>query len=537
MNPSTALATVVVDELVRRGVREAVLSPGSRNAPLSFALHEADRAGRLRLHVRIDERTGGFLALGLAKASRRPVPVVTTSGTAAVNLFPAVVEAHYSRVPLVAVTADRPAELRGTGANQTIDQVRLFGGYPRFFHDLAVDTEPTADDWRAVVAGAVAASGPAHLNVAFREPLVPDNQLSTVTFGSQISPQHLPNVTVEEGEGEEGEAAPLATGTRTVVVAGDQALADARAIAAAGGWPLLAEPSSGHRAGPNALATYRLWLDRLAGEVERVVVAGRPTLSRPVTRLLARDDVEVIRLRDRCPGVTGDADHEWLARWRDADDAARKAVSDVLAGAWPSGPAAAREIAAVLGADGLLVAGSSSAIRDLDLADPWDVDPPTVLANRGASGIDGTVSTAVGAALAHQRDGGGHAVALVGDLTLLHDSTGLVIGPHEPRPGLTIVVVNDDGGGLFTLLEQGAPQHAAVFERVFGTPHGVNIQALCAATSTPYDRAQTPDDLRVALTPRPGITVLEVRIDRSRTRDLHARLRAAAVEALAGLAG
>jgi len=532
VNPSTALATVVVDEMVRRGVREAVLSPGSRNAPLSFALHEADRLGRLRLHVRIDERTAGFLALGLAKASQRPVPVVTTSGTAAVNLFPAVVEAHYSRVPLIAVTADRPAELRGTGANQTIDQVRLFGGYPQFFHDLSVDTEPTADDWRTVVAGAVAAGGPAHLNIAFREPLVPDDgdsadQLSTVTFGSQNSPKHLPNVTVEEGE------APLATGKRTVVVAGDQALADARRLAGAGGWPLLAEPSSGHRAGPNALATYRLWLDRLAGEVERVIVAGRPTLSRPVSRLLVRDGVDVVRLRDRTPTVTGDPDHAWLARWRDADDAVRKAVSDVLAGAWPSGPAAAREIAAAMTADALLVAGSSSAVRDLDLADPWDVDPPTVLANRGASGIDGTVSTAVGAALAHRRDGGGHAVALVGDLTLLHDTTGLVIGPGEPRPDLTIVVVNDDGGGLFTLLEQGEPQHAAVFERVFGTPHGVNVQALCAATRTSYERAYSPDDLRAALAPRPGTTVVEVRTDRTRTRDLHARLHAAAVDALA----
>ncbi len=179
MNPSTALATVVVDELVRGGAREAVLSPGSRNAPLSFALHEADRLGRLRLHVRIDERSAGFLALGLAKASGRPVPVVTTSGTAAVNLHPAVVEAAYSRVRLVVLTADRPAEMRGTGANQTIDQVHLYGSSVRFFRDVSVDALPTVAEWRQVVARALAAGldGPAHLNLAFREPLVPDGDV------------------------------------------------------------------------------------------------------------------------------------------------------------------------------------------------------------------------------------------------------------------------------------------------------------------------------------------------------------------------
>ena len=157
-----------------------------------------------------------------------------------------------------------------------------------------------------------------------------------------------------------------------------------------------------------------------------------------------------------------------------------------------TGLSVARLLAASVPPDGLLVAGSSSSIRDLDLAEPW-AEPPLVLANRGASGIDGTVSTAVGAALAH---GGGPAYALMGDLTFLHDSTGLVIGPGEPRPDLTIVVVNDDGGGLFTLLEQGAPEHAAVFERLFGTPHGADLQALCAATSTPYAEARTLDELR-----------------------------------------
>ena len=533
MNPSTALATVVVDELVQGGVREAVLCPGSRNAPLSFALHEADRLGRLRLHVRIDERTAAFLALGLAKASGRPVPVVTTSGTAAVNLHPAVVEAEYAHVGLVAITADRPAELRELGANQTIRQVGLYGRSAAYGDDLSVDTRTTVGRWRTAVDQALvrAQSRPVHLNIAFRNPLVPDGDRE---WSERLdAPPAEPRI--ERGGQRSWGYADLETGGRTVVVAGDQALADARALAEAGGWPLLAEPSSGHRAGPNAIATYRLLLDHLGGDIERVVVAGRPTLSRQVTRLLARTDLEVHRLRDdpRTPAVTGPVDDAWLRRWQEADRSARTAVGEVLAGQPVSGVAVARTVAAGVAPGGLLVAGSSSAIRDLDLADPWGQDPPLVLANRGASGIDGTVSTAVGAALARQATGG-PSHALMGDLTFLHDSTGLVIGPGEPRPDLTLVVVNDDGGGLFTQLEQGAPEHAAVFERVFGTPHGVDLAALCAATSTPHSRVDHLDELRSQLAETPaGLRVVEVRTDRTRTRDLHAMLRSAVAGALA----
>jgi 2-succinyl-5-enolpyruvyl-6-hydroxy-3-cyclohexene-1-carboxylate synthase len=528
MNPSTALATVVVDELVRGGVREAVLSPGSRNAPLSFALHEADRLGRLRLHVRIDERTAGFLALGLAKASRLPVPVVTTSGTAAVNLHPAVVEAEYSRVGLVAITADRPEELRGVGANQTLDQVNLYGGSVREFRELSVEELPTVAEWRTTVDRLLVQTqrGPVQLNIAFREPLVPDGDLSwpEPLDAEPAEPRMDRNLESMEGY------APVATGPRTVVVAGDQALADARSLAEQGGWPLLAEPSSGHRAGPNAMGTYRLLLDHIGGDIERVVVAGRPTLSRPVTRLLARADVEIVRLPDkrRRIGSRGAIDNEWLARWQDCDRRARAAVDAVLAEQRLSGPAVAAELARLVPASGLLVAGSSSSIRDLDLADPWD-DAPLVLSNRGASGIDGTVSTAVGAALAH----GGPAYALMGDLTFLHDNTGLVIGPAEPRPHLTVVVVNDDGGGLFTLLEQGDPRYAEEFERVFGTPHGVDLASLCASTGTPHRLVGTADELRAELAGEPsGIRLLEVRTDRGRTRNLHARLRAAVHDAV-----
>jgi 2-succinyl-5-enolpyruvyl-6-hydroxy-3-cyclohexene-1-carboxylate synthase len=210
----------------------------------------------------------------------------------------------------------------------------------------------------------------------------------------------------------------------------------------------------------------------------------------------------------------------WLRQWLDADAVARKVVAEVLGDA-VSGPVVARAVASVVPQDGLLFVGSSASIRDLDIADPWD-EPPLVLANRGVAGIDGTVSTALGAALAHDGD----AFALLGDLTFLHDSNGLVLGADEPRPALTFVVNNDDGGGIFGQLEQGAPEHAAVFERVFGTPHGVDIASLCAATATPHELVTSEAALRDALAARrSGIRVVEVRTDRSRRRDLDRRMR------------
>jgi 2-succinyl-5-enolpyruvyl-6-hydroxy-3-cyclohexene-1-carboxylate synthase len=562
VNPSTALATVLVDELVRGGVTEAVLSPGSRSAPLAFALHRADADGRLRLHVRIDERTAGFLALGLAKASGRPAAVVTTSGTAAVNLHPGVVEASHSGVPLLALTADRPPELRGVGANQTIDQLRLYGDAVVLFVDVPAPDSRVGQvaQWRAVAGQALAAlhSGPVHLNLPLRDPLVPDGSdgwVEPLAAGVAQTPwQHQEDV---------GDVMSLPRGPRTVVVAGDGSPGPARWVAEAASWPLLAEPTSGARSGPNALATYRLLLDRLGPDVERVVVFGRPTLSRQVTRLLSRADVEVVLVRGRGSAPTmGRTDvvltdavapdwvepagpraepDAWLRRWLDADAVAQKVVAEIL-DADVSGPAIARTVAHAVPPGGLLVVGSSASVRDLDLADPWDdalqdtgarpgpAEHRLVLANRGAAGIDGTVSTAVGAALAH----GGHALALLGDLTFLHDSTGLVIGPDEPRPDLTIVVHNDDGGGIFSQLEPGEPAFAGQFERLFGTSHGVDIAALCAATQTAHRLATSAAELGEALQPaaHPGISVVEVRTDRRLRRDLDRRLRDAVADGL-----
>ncbi|MET9019838.1 2-succinyl-5-enolpyruvyl-6-hydroxy-3-cyclohexene-1-carboxylic-acid synthase [Actinopolymorpha sp. NPDC004070] len=581
MNPSTALARVIVDELWRCGVREAVLAPGSRNAALAFALHAADAQGRIRLHVRVDERTAGFLALGLAKAGRRPVPVVCTSGTAAANLHPAVLEANHAGVPLLVLTADRPPDLRGVGASQTTDQIKLYGDAVRLFHEVGVPERRPGQNayWRELAGRATAVArgfrdrnpGPVHLNLAFRDPLVPDPADPVDLDDPRLGDDWPESLAGRSGHGRWTRIERLSTehiawleeGPRTVVVAGDGADAQARWLAETGGWPLLAEPSSGARSGPNALGPYRLLLDTrpdLEAGIERVVVHGWPTLSRPVTRLLARPDVEVVVVSRRpswpdaghqayrvtttaapegtVEGAGRREPDEWLAAWLAADRAARAAVDDVLAGEPEfTGLHVAREVAGVLPGGGLLVAGSSNPIRDLDLAGaPWNnrlvdesgrIDPRDhrrVLSNRGLAGIDGTLSTAIGAALVHRS---GPAYALVGDLTFLHDANALVRGPYEARPDLTIVVVNDDGGGIFCTLEQGGPDHAEAFERIFGTPHGVDLGSLTAATHTPFTRATTRAELRGALSRSRGLRVVEVPVDRSRTRDLHARLREA----------
>ncbi|WP_020391912.1 2-succinyl-5-enolpyruvyl-6-hydroxy-3-cyclohexene-1-carboxylic-acid synthase [Kribbella catacumbae] len=542
MNPSTAFATVVVDELIRSGVREAVLAPGSRSTPLALALAAADRDGRLRLHVRIDERTAGFLALGLIRGTGLPVPVVTTSGTAVANLYPAVLEASHSGLPLIVLSADRPPELRGTGANQTTDQLKVFGDAVRLFHELGTPSKQVGQVayWRSQIARAVSTAvgartadpGPVQLNCPLVEPLVPteDDDWPEPLDGRSTGPWTSVHATAAQPSA-------VAAGPKTVVVAGDGASQAARLAAEAGGWPLFAEPSSRARTGPAVISAYRLLLaaTTMGDEIERVLVFGHPTLSRPISKLLAREDVEVIvvaptglwpdsgrRARSVVTGleVIGTDSTDWLTRWQEADQLARPAIDKVLADGL-SGPAVAAVLGEVVGADGMLVVASSNPVRDLDLA---PVVPIRTVANRGLAGIDGTLSTAVGAALANA----GATYALVGDLAFLHDANGLVIGPAEPRPDLRIVVLNDNGGGIFATLEQGSTDHADYFERVFGTPHNVDLAALCAATGTPYRLVDTAVELRDALVRTvEGIDVVEVRVDRSTHRDLQAELHTA----------
>ena len=530
---ATLCARVIVAELIRHGVTELVLAPGARSAPLAYEAFEADRIGLLRLHVRLDERTAGFLGLGLAKGSGNPVAVLTTSGTAAANLFPALLEAAHAHQPLVMITASRPRALVNTGANQTTDQDQLFGRHVRGYAALSDQTSdpPT---WRFEVARLMAAAtgtrtrqpGPVQLNVELSDPLVPT--------GFDRPPAGEADLVLAPAGA--GRPADLPAGPQTVIVAGDAPPAIGREVARLAervGVPLLAEPSSNARSGPAALGTARLLAgSNLAEEVERVVVYGHPTLSRPVSRLLARDDLELVvvsayadwvdpgrratvvadAVRFAEPEATG-----WLARWRQADAELRQRLEALLAGlGYFSGPVLAAGLWTALGERDVVFVGSSSPVRDLDLA-PVTAASPTVYANRGLAGIDGNVSTAAGIALAAERP----THALLGDLTTLHDLTGLLRPLSEPRPDLRVVVANDTGGSIFATLEPGRPAHSAAYERLFGTPHAVDFAALAAAFGCGYAQVGDQAELEAALTQPPrGVELVEAMIDRSQRRTL-----------------
>ena len=538
---ATSTCRALVEDLLDAGVREAVIAPGSRSGPLAIALAAADRAGALRLHVRVDERTASFLALGLAKASRSWVPVVTTSGTASANLYPALLEARHAGVRLLAVTADRPARLRSTGANQTTDQVGMF---PRIAY---------GDDPGAIRAQLADAPGPSHLNLELDEPLVEAGDWAPdvrPTPGGGAGPRAADDGRVRGGPDVPMDGPELTMRPHAVVVAGDDAGPPAREFAERAGLPLFAEPSSGARTGDNALVAYRLLIDHapIAEQIDQVVVFGHPTLSRPVNDLLDRMSVDVVvpasdlrrfphppgRARTVDPAVVPDreAAPTWLDAWRTADGMAAAAV-DVVADRESAGAAlqVARAVNDAVPPQGLLVVGSSNPIRDLDLvARPYPVgERRLVIANRGLSGIDGTLSTAIGAALARPSS---RALAYVGDLTFLHDANALLIGPGEPRPDLTIVVASDDGGSIFATLEQGDPAFGDVFERVYATPTGADIGRLCEALGLPH-RLLAAKELPTALDDEvTGIRVLEVPVPRDTRRALAAAVSQAVRDAV-----
>ena len=579
MFPSTSLARAVVDGLLLAGVRHVVLSPGSRSAPLAYELQEADRAGLLTLHVRVDERAAGFLALGLAKVARVPAAVVTTSGTAVANLHPAVLEAHHGLVPLVVVSADRPPELRGIGANQTTVQPGMFGPVVRAEAELDPD-DGAAAGWTATVRGLVgraagapttaeaveAPPGPVHLDVAFREPLVPDlaETEGRVWPGSGAGGSARRRVTVAA----RASVSPLPLPERTIVVIGDLPEPDqARRVArwaADQDLPVVAEPFGEQPLGSTVVAHGPLLLGTAWSSVQRpehVVVAGRVTLSRPVRRVLTAEPARVTYLTagPRWLGPSFDAGRtldldavlaapvlapgqgrrDWLQAWREAAVAVSSAVEASCT--WGSGPALARALAAALPDGARLVVGSSNAVRDLEVGVDWAALPGSadnggvrVVANRGLAGIDGVVSTAVGVALA----GGGPTYALVGDLTFLHDVGALLIGPLERRPDLTVVVANDDGGGIFATLEPGEPERAGDFERIFGTPTAARIEDLARAYSIGYARAASAAELAAEVGRVPaGLRVVEVPVDRAGHRAVREALRAAADRVTAALPG
>jgi len=580
----------LVDALVGGGVHDAVVCPGSRSTPLALALraHPA-----MTVRVVLDERSAGFFALGMAKAARRPVAVLTTSGTAAANLLPAAVEASLGRVPLILLTADRPAELRDRGAAQAIDQVRLFGTHAKWFAELPLlDGEAvTARHVRSLGARAVATAvagpaGPVHLNVPFREPLVPDGPLGPLDGEEPTSA--ITGLRLLAGEDVERLARRLGSVERGLILAGPQDdpafPAAVGRLAAALDWPILADPLSLVRCGPHDRARVVARGDQLlrpgpwrAAHVPGLVLRfGALPTSKPVLTLLEEErPTQVVVDGDggwRDPAIlpttfvhadaagtahaladalgagerrTGGGrlrpipvrGHRWLDGWRVADRAADRALRGWLARTTDAGEpfegAPFAHVADLLPDGGIVWAGSSMPVRDMDAwlpAGPRAIRP---LASRGANGIDGVVSAALGAAST-----GVPTVLVIGDVALLHDLSGLVAAT---RLGIaaTIVVVNNDGGGIFSFLPQataarpdaGLPAH---FEELFGTPHGIELGPLVVALGAEH-RAVTPAELRPALEASvgaPGLRVIEIRTDRARNVALHREAAAAVAAAL-----
>ena len=543
---SMDVARKLVTTLQAAGVRDVVICPGSRSAPLAYALAESEAAGTIRLHVRIDERVAGFTALGLSLAGGAPVPVVTTSGTAVGELLPAVMEANHVGAQLLVLSADRPTELHGTGANQATNQVDLFGVHVRASVDIEAGTDPAAQVAMALKAARgseTTAPGPAQINVAFRDPLVPSDADGLPTFGANVT---HPPVAVDGAESIDWARPGSGESMRTVVVAGHGAGPVAADFARSLGLPLFAEPSSNARFGANAIGPYRTLLARQMSRIQRVVLFGRPTLSRPVARLLNNASVEtalwapspapwfeegkrrekLVSDASELAAFAGTAPAGWLESWQRLGASAAASIQKRIEGPGGlNGPLVAREVWRA--ARGNLVFGSSNVIRDADLCGmPADASEAHVYANRGLAGIDGTIATATGIA---QSRAGLKTTVLLGDVTFLHDVGGLLLGLGEPEPEMDVIVLNDGGGAIFSTLEHGAVEesgrYADAVERLFGTPHRVRIESLAAAYRWEYLAVDDVDGLRRALgTTGARRRLIEVVVGRSGLRALHAEI-------------
>jgi len=580
------LLRAFVAELVAAGLRDAVVCPGSRSTPLALALRASTD---VRVRVLLDERSAGFFALGMARTSRRPVALLATSGTATVEFAPAVVEASLSRVPLVVLTSDRPIELRDRGAPQTIDQVHLYGQAARWYTELPLgDDDPaTMAHVRSVAGRAMATAqgsppGPVQVNAPFREPLLPDGPLELApgsgtarSFAASIAGRRALDAPQLDALG-----ARIGGARRGLIVAGpddDPGLPAAlAALATAIGFPILADPLSGLRTGrhPRTHVVARgdqlvrpgPWIESHLPEL--IIRTGAMPTSKPLAQLLARVRPELIvldgdggwresalvpatfvhadpaatarALAARLDGAAATGEDGWSAAWRQADDAA-----DAVMTAWL---AALREpfegspfpvLATALPDGAVLWAGSSMPVRDLDGWLPTTHRAITVRSNRGANGIDGVVSTALGSSAVAS----GPVALVVGDLSFLHDLNALVAARLHGLSA-TIVLVNNDGGGIFSFLPQaqpgaavpgaGLPEH---YEELFGTPHGIDVAPIVAALGGEH-RLVGHRELEAAVgdsVGRPGVRVLELRTDRARNVELHREVEALVRTALAGL--
>jgi len=498
VSTSTSLARVVVRQLIEAGITDAVISPGSRNAPISLAMFAAAEKNLLKLHIRIDERSAAYFALGLAKASGRPVPIVCTSGTAVANYHPAVLEAHHSNVPLLVLTADRPAILRRTGANQTTEQARIFGGAVRYFADVSGGVFPLELPLDSLH------RGPVHLNLQFDEPLLPDDQSDWLSE-IKVAPKTKP-------AGKSAGTLKVNTNRGVLVIGHDRGgltVAEVARIAADLNWPVIAEDPLSF---PEAISHAALFLTspviRKNLSPETAVIIGRTTLSRSVNAFIASAKSQIVidprmatvdtyRVADQrfiaAPKVVSKpADEQWHEQWQKLSQRTSKLIADISI--W-SESSLARELAKQLA--GAVFIASSRPIRDLESFASARTGIET-FANRGLAGIDGNISTALGIATARQS-----ATAIIGDLAFLHDLSGLV---GNTAANLRIIAINNDGGGIFSTLPQaGVPG----FETVFGTPHGLDLEKIAAGLGISAKTISSFAELQSELAkPISGVSVL-----------------------------
>ena len=575
-----AFVGAFVDALARAGVAHAALCPGSRSTPLALELR---RHPGIRLWTHLDERSAAYFALGIAKAARQPVAVLSTSGTAAVNFAPAITEASYSGAPLLALTADRPPELHGAGAPQTVDQLHLYGSHVKAFISLPPPESGAAPlrsvrsvATRAVASATAPPAGPVHLNFPFREPLIParasPEDQSTGDMGGvapELPPvQHAAQRPVPEEVVALADA--LAPRPRGIIVCGPQRDPEfpgaVARLAARLDYPILADPLSLVRCGRHdrrhVVDCYDAVLrdpDMATSLAPQAVLRfGGTPASRPLLEFLApghdggdRAPMQVLvaesgRWNDPmfsattafladprafCEALTaalgrdqrpaGGGGDGWSATWRAAAAAARESIAEQI-GEEPalSEPGVIREVAAMIPDGAALFAGNSMPVRDLDTFFPSVGRSIEFLGNRGASGIDGVVSTALGASAVHP----GPLVLVIGDLSLAHDLNGLLAAR---RHGLraAIVLVNNDGGGIFSFLPQA--EHAEHFEELFGTPHGLDFRHAATLYGLRYRRCERAAELREALggaLREDGVALIEVRTDRAENAALHRRI-------------
>ena len=553
MDPTEALTTRLAGAFADLGLRHAVISPGSRSTPLAVAFAVEDR---ITCHVVGDERSAGFFALGIAKQSGIPAALICTSGTAAANYLPAVVEANQARVPLLVLTADRPPELRGVGAPQTIDQVGIYGGNVRLFHEVGVPDDVTAAAAPALAMRAWTSAfdtpyGPVHLNLSLREPLAspakpaPPTSLRFHRGEVQLPPEDLADL-----------AARL-SGRKVLIVAGGHqrpgfAAATAMMTGEAG-IPVIADvqcrfpaPSTVENGDLLASAGY---LDAQPPDI--IVRIGAVPTSRPIWSWMRRTDAEQVSIEDAAwrdplgtvsrayradPAITfadlagrlAPSPDDWMPAWAAADQHVTEAVARRLADEpFPNEPAIARSVWEAAPFGSTVYAGSSMPIRDLDAFAGRPRGDLAVLSNRGANGIDGLLSAAAGASASDGR----RVVVLAGDLSALHDATAMGEIARFDLP-VTMVVVNNDGAGIFHFLPQAAQLPPDRFEALFGTPHGRSLATIATAFGIEAKTVDTKEELRSAVQTERGPLLIELRTDRTENVKVHERLRRAAADVL-----